>query len=81
MSVKLCEVGKERYRSFQEMNDGDIGIITTSPHFEYTGRIVQRYGDDIVMLGESWAGWTKGATEISTIQVRILQPGEILEIV
>ena len=65
------------------MNDGDIAIITHSEYPQHIGKVVTRYGIHLITVGQpvgkSWANHFP--TRSSSMQVRILQPGEQLTIV
>ena len=64
------------------MKDGDIAIITNCGNPEHIGSIVTRYGIHLITVGQpvgkSWANHFP--TRSSSMQVRILQPGEQLTI-
>ena len=86
MKVVLESEGENIIRSI-DMKDGQIGIITAWGTFpEYQGRIVQRYGDDLVYLGKGessgWRGCFKEpVNNEDEYRVRILPPGATLRIV
>ena len=67
-----------------EMEDGDIAIITKWEVKNYVGRVVQRYKNYLLTLGEdSGSGWgkffnNKGMNNNYDDYVRILKKGEIL---
>jgi hypothetical protein len=63
-----------------EMKDGQVGVITEWVGLsKYLGIIVQRYEDTIIPIGRnSEASWLLRAT--SGCRVRILKPGETIEI-
>lgn len=84
MSVKLTNQIEEDIPVF-EMKDGQIAIITkwgNSP--EYIGRIVQRYGDELITIGMNshyrWDNLSDGLLS-PECRVRLLQPGETITIV
>ena len=65
------------------MRDGDVAVITfwsASPE-QYIGKIVQRYGNTLITLGNdsgcSWTGIFSG-TDVFQCRVRILEKGETL---
>jgi len=64
-----------------ELKDGQIGIITEwGRHTQYIGRIIQRYKDSLVVLGEqSENGWYSIPID-NDYRVRILPKGTKLEI-
>jgi hypothetical protein len=69
-----------------DMADGQVGVIVqwgSNSEFEY--RVVQRYGDDLVQIGErSGHGWTgffsQGAIQPETHMVKLLTRGSQIEI-
>ena len=66
------------------MKDGDVAIIVDwTSMSSYKNRIVQRYGQDLVVLGASKAdSWPDffDALRNSKLRVRLLKPDEILVI-
>jgi len=64
-----------------ELKDGEIGVITVwGRHYSYVGKIIQRYGDCLVVLGEqSGDGWSSTPKD-NNCRVRILPKGTKLEI-
>jgi hypothetical protein len=67
-----------------DMKDGDVGVITEwSENNHYIGRIVQRFGQDMVALGmnsrKGWCGWFTMACQ-KDCRVRLLQSGDVLEV-
>ena len=67
--------------SVTEMKDGDIAIITDWPGGGYVGWIVQRYGDDLITVGDNWGhGWSLFFKDDHSKQcrVRILESGDEL---
>jgi len=66
------------------MLDGDIAVITNWSVSNYVGRIVQRYGDSLITLGEDsgwgWGEYFKNVKSDSQCRVRILEKGETLEV-
>ena len=69
-----------------DMADGQVGVIVqwgTNPEFEY--RVVQRFGDDLMQVGESranaWTGFfARDAQEPGTHLVKMLARGSQIEI-
>ena len=86
MKVVLESEGENIIRSI-DMKDGQIGIITAWRIFpEYQGRIVQRFGNDLIALGKGeQRGWRDYFREPANNEdkycVRILPPGSTLRIV
>lgn len=67
-----------------EMQDGQIGIITSWCIGSYEGDIVQRYGDHLICLGEetgnSWTDFFKKGEEHVGCEVEILRKGTQIEL-
>ena len=65
------------------MRDGQIGEIVQWSDPKHIGRIVQRFGSDIITIGmpkgESWSGICNRG-EVDGCQIRLLEVGETLEI-
>jgi hypothetical protein len=38
--------------SLYDMKDGDVAVITVWPHSYCVGKIVQRYGNELVLIGQ-----------------------------
>jgi hypothetical protein len=84
MNVILSE--KHRYViCVQDMEDGEIGVIVGWTATHYIGSIVQRYGDSLITVakssGESWPEAFRYGKRWEDCRVRLLQPGDTLEIV
>jgi len=65
------------------MKDGDIGVITSWSMPDYHGRVVQRYKDNLITLGEQSGQSFPGllshpALEHTKCRVRLLQPGDTI---
>lgn len=86
MGVKLHKIDPPKGVPVGTMRDGDIAEIVAWPREEYLGQIVQKYHEFLVAVGMEYGhGWGKFsfATEkhqTSDFRVRILEPGEVLEI-
>ena len=83
MSVKLTNQVIEDISVF-EMKDGQIAVITNWGYIpEYVGRIVQRYGNNLIAIGmecvKAWPGFFNEEPD-SRFRVRLLQPGETITI-
>lgn len=67
-----------------EMIDGEIGIIIECQNnTQHVGKIVQRYKDDLICVGEGWgSGWTGNCKSEfgSSMKIEILPAGTLLEI-
>ena len=69
-----------------DMADGQLGVIVqwgTNPEYEY--KVVQRFGDDLMQIGEpraySWVGFfSRDAAEPETHLVKLLARGSQIEI-
>jgi hypothetical protein len=66
------------------MRDGDIATIVSWPHKHYSGRIVQRYRNILITIGED-SGQGLGSLfdskgDLTNCLVRILPKGTKLEI-
>lgn len=78
--VKLNKKKKEKQIvEMKDLKDGQIGVVVDKRYPSYCGKIVQRYKDYGVSIGQSsGSGWT--GVELNTIRVRILREGERLMI-
>jgi len=79
----MLKLKNEKLKSVvvQEMRDGDIAIITEWNVSAYIGQIVQRYRDDLIILGKSYVhSWTDAFVDAywDNCKVRILEDGEEL---
>jgi len=68
------------------MKDGDIGVIIEWGSIIYClGRIVQRYGNDLISIGmpsgDSWRVLTPSRELSSNCRVRLLKKDEVLVVV
>ena len=78
MGARLVMNGKDQLTKMGDLEDGQLAIIVDE-RFGYAGRIVQRYGEHCVPIGrESGDGWTH--CENVSLLVRVLKPGELIEI-
>jgi len=63
----------------KDLKDGQLAVVIENFN-NYKGRIVQKYGDDLVAIGmPTGNSWTEGANVV-TLLVRILEEGEILTV-
>lgn len=61
----------------KDLRDGQLAVVIED-YFDYKGRIIQKFGDDLVAVGMcSGNGWIGGAN-VNTLKVRILEDGELL---
>lgn len=67
----------------QMMEDGQIGVIISWSTGSYLGKIVQRYKDNLVSLGEesgqSWSNWFDGR-KAEDCRVRLLTKKDLLQL-
>jgi hypothetical protein len=68
-----------------DMKDGDVGVITAwGENSHYIGRVVQRYGKSLVAIGMGtsggWFDWFQMTERQEACRVRLLQPGDVLEV-
>jgi len=61
----------------RDLKDGQIAIITESG--PYNGRIVQRFGNDMVAIGLTYGNHWEDIGR-NTLEVRILEDGELIKI-
>jgi hypothetical protein len=71
----------------QDIEDGEIAVITQWSAFGHIGRIVQRYGDHLVALGSSHgSSWSEffnrdfSTRPLDSCKVRVLPKGTQIEI-
>lgn len=68
-----------------DMKDGNIAVITKWGNTDYIGRVVQRYNDSLICVGNySGKGWgdyfnpSRKSIRNEKYCVRLLEPGEEL---
>ena len=67
MSVTIRD-GNEKIIHVSKMQDGQIGEIVSWLAFCYVGKIVQRYGDNLIVVGEGFdESWANLFEENSTL--------------
>lgn len=61
-----------------QMVDGQLAVVIDKPEYgKYTGKVVQRFDNHFVVIGERYGlSWDSGCS----LPVRLLQPGELIEI-
>lgn len=66
----------------RQMEDGQIGVIRKWNDEDQIGKLVQKYKEQLIVLGErSGQSFPNGGTIIDTnFMIEILQPGALLEI-
>lgn len=52
--AKLIDRRMPNEINVSDMKDGEIGVITSWPHEGYVGRVVQRYGNNLLTVGKGW---------------------------
>lgn len=76
--VRLNDEQNQRVIPMSDLKDGQVAVIIDERH-GYTGRIVQRYGDDAITIGMPQGnGWTN--IENVSLLVRVLGEGETLTV-
>ena len=64
-----------------ELKDGAIAVITCWNHKQYIGRVVQRVDENMIGIGAPFGSrWDFPDDLPATCRVRILQPGELIEV-
>ena len=76
MSAKLVKSENNGQIQMRDLKDGQVAIITDNA---YNGRIVQRYQNYCVAIGMP-EGNSFSNVKVSTLTVRILENGELIEI-
>ncbi len=65
-------------------DDGSIGIVVKSPYDALREAAVQRVGKSLNILGApssaNYSDWFVGNSNLPNTYVRLVQPGELLEI-
>ena len=78
MRVRLIPNENEQLTTMGNLEDGQLAVIVDQ-RFGYAGRVVQRYKEHCVPIGrESGYGWVH--CENVSLLVRVLKPGELIEI-
>jgi hypothetical protein len=76
----MIKLSEEKVKTLlaKDLKDGQLAVIVED-YSNYKGRIVQKYGDNLVSIGlPTGNGWQEWATVI--LEVRVLQDGETLTI-
>lgn len=81
MPVSLVNDDEIQETQVRNLKDGDIAVIVKwGPHYEYVGRVIQKFGVRIVSIGlpsgQAWDTTPVG----NQYTARVLQPGEKLVI-
>lgn len=63
----------------KDLRDGQLAIVIED-YFDYKGRIIQKFGDDLVTIGMSRGNGWVGGGGVNTLKVRILEDGELLTV-
>jgi hypothetical protein len=77
----MIKLNEEKVKTLlaKDLKDGQLAVIVED-YSNYKGRIVQKYGDDLVAIGlPTGNGWSCRADEV-TLEVRVLQDGETLTV-
>ena len=84
MSVTLNKKEELSGIHVNDMEDGQIAEIVSWTSHDYKGRIVQRYRDTLLTVGErsdhGWEGYFRGGRFHTNCHVRLLEPEETLTI-
>jgi hypothetical protein len=76
--LKLKDELQFKTIEMSELKEGQIAVVVEDFN-AYKGRVVQRYGDNALVLGMSYGnGWTE--IQYNTLKVRVLEEGETLVI-
>jgi hypothetical protein len=76
--LKLSKENKKTVMA-KDLKSGQLAVIIEE-FSDYKGRIIQKYGEDLVAIGmPTGNGWSGGANRVS-LEVRILEEGEILTV-
>ena len=63
----------------KDLRDGQLAVVIED-YFDYKGRIIQKFGDDLVTIGMSTVNGWRGGANVNTLNVRILEDGELLSV-
>ena len=75
MATELMNSSKSE-KTIGTLEDGQIAVVIGS---EYCGEIVQRYGNNCIVIGKGYGhGWTNCFE--NSIKVRVLNNGETIKI-
>ena len=76
MGAKLLNKNNRTLTIAGELEDGQIAVMVNNA---YAGKIVQRYGDNLVVIGKKTEhGWSD--CNGNTLTVRVLDDGELIEV-
>jgi len=76
MGASLLKEKNENIIAAKDLKSGQIAVMVNN---NYTGTIVQRYGDNLVAIGKSSGhGWS--GCNNNSLPVRILEDGELIQI-
>lgn len=81
--MKVIEIADPKLVSPAKMKDGQIGIIRKWSYCDAEGRIVQKYGNSMLIALGQYSGQsftTAGEVDDSVCKIQILPPGSKLEI-
>ncbi len=77
----MVKLNEEKVKTLlaKDLKDGQLAVIV-GDYSNFKGRIIQRFGNDLVSIGLPIGdGWSNRADAV-TLEVRVLQDGEILTI-
>jgi len=84
MGAKLHEPTQDGVVDVYDMCDGDLAVIVSWVMDDYVGKVLQRYGKYLTVVGaKKGSGFGDFFTQPipdKRCRVRILQPGELIEV-
>jgi hypothetical protein len=76
MGASLLKEKIQNIFTAKDLKDGQIAVMVDNA---YDGTIVQRYGDNLVAIGQN-AGYGWSGCNNNSLTVRILEDGELIKI-
>lgn len=64
--------------SFDDLNDGQLAVILNSDTSNDIGKIAQRLGDELILVGEPRREVYEAPTEHPLLSFRVLENGELI---
>jgi len=64
----------------KDLRDGQLAVVIDDEYGSYKGRIIQKFGDDLVTIGMPTGNGWRGGANVNTLKVRILEDGELLTV-
>jgi hypothetical protein len=74
MTVKIHNIADNQTLTPYQMRDGQIGILVDQPSLSETEVIVQRHGDDLILLGRHSERTLKGFCKYENSSSRNIRP-------